>query len=95
MKTRLLIIIIIIVSIYVYFDSAYAQESAIDLDPDLYPSYERYEQQIFSNPNSIFIVVPIQLGIISLILVSTHLILKKKMIILSSLYNFLRFLRVL
>ena len=82
MKTRLLIIVTIVafVSILTYVDSAYAQGGSINLDPDLSPSYASYEQQIFSNPNSVFVVVPIQLGIISLILVTTHLILKKKKI---------------
>lgn len=82
MKSKLLIIVTIVafVSILAFVDSAYAQGGAINLDPDLSPSYASYEQQIFSNPNSIFVVVPIQLGIISLILVTAHLILKKKKI---------------
>lgn len=63
-----------------YFDSTYAQGSAIDLDPDLSPSYESYEQQIFSNRNSVFVAVPIMLGVISLLLIIPHLILKKKKI---------------
>jgi len=82
LKIRLLIIVTIVtfVSILIYADSAYAQGGEINLDPELSPSYASYEQQIFSNPNSVFVIVPIQLGIISLILVTTHLILKKKKI---------------
>ena len=82
MKTRLLIIIVFVmyVSILLYVDSAYAQGGTINLDPELSPDYPSYEQQIFSNRNSIFVVVPIQLGIISLLLVIPHLILKKKKI---------------
>ena len=67
-------------SILLHVDSAHAQEVPINLDPGLSPSYASYEQQIFNNPNSVFVIVPIQLGIISLILVTTHLILKKKKI---------------
>jgi hypothetical protein len=65
------------VSILLYVDSAYAQEGKINLDLELSPSNASYEQ-IFSNPNSIFVIVPIQLGIISLILVIPYLILRKK-----------------
>ena len=79
MKSKLLILIVFVmsVSIIVYVDSAYAQGDAINLDPKLSPSYE---QQVFSNPDSIFVMVLIQLGIILLILVTAHLILKKKKI---------------
>ena len=79
-ETNLLIIIMILVSvsILVYIDPAYAQGSEINLDPEQSPSYASFEQQIFINPNSVFVVIPIQLGIISLILVTAHLILKKK-----------------
>jgi len=82
MKTRLLIFFAFTVStsILTCANSAYAQGGAINLDPESSPSYASYEQQIFSNPNSVFVIVPIQLGIISLILVTTHLILKKKKI---------------
>jgi len=78
MKSRLLIIIGI--AVFLSGNIAYAQSGSINLDSELSSSYASYEQQIFSNPNSIFVVVTIQLGVISLILVTTHLILKKKKI---------------
>ncbi|WP_179366207.1 hypothetical protein [Nitrosarchaeum sp. AC2] len=82
MKIQILIIFAIITytSILMYADFTYAQGGSINLDPDLSPSYASYEQQIFNNPNSIFVAVPILLGIISLLLIIPHLILKKKKI---------------
>jgi len=81
MKTRLLIIFVIAVSTFVLVcaDSAYAQGGAINLDPDLSPSYASFESQAIKL-DSVFVAVPITLGIISLILVTTHLILRKKKI---------------
>ena len=80
MKTRLLIVIGFVVLTLTFVDSSYAQGGVINLDPELSPSYASYEQQIFSNPNSVFVMVPITLGIISLLLIIPYLILKKKKI---------------
>jgi len=51
----------------------------IDFDPDLSPSYA-LDFTGYLKFNSIFVMVPIQLGIISLLLIIPHLILKKKKI---------------
>jgi len=57
----------------------YIGGGAIDLDSDLSPSYA-LDFTGYLKFHSIFVMVPIQLGIISLLLIIPHLILKKKKI---------------
>jgi len=81
MKTRLLIIIglSIIMSLFL-IDPAYSAELSFAIDCPITHKFDPDTQNCEIWWNSIYVIVPIQLGIISLILVTTHLILKKKKI---------------
>jgi len=59
---------------------ARAEDSSVNLDSELSPSYVSYEEQIFGNPNSIFVAGPVLLGMVSMIFIIPHLILKRKKI---------------
>jgi len=89
MKTKLLILIafgiflslvifiVFIYSIHSVWDGAYIGGGSLDLDPDLSPSYA-YDSFGLLSFNSIFVVGPIILGIVSLVFLVPNIILRSK-----------------
>ncbi len=73
----LLVFIVFIYWIHMVWEGAYIGGGSLDSDPDLSPSYE-YDSFGYLSFNSIFVVGPIMLGIISLAFLVPNIILRLK-----------------